>query len=430
MVAAKPQHEVRLRVARRPYKWLSESHTARFNLLYGGSSSAKSWSLGLYLTLEKFWKLSGVGLLIVRKTHPSVRISCWRLIHHWLSELDLLRRCRVNSTNSMIYGPNGSFMQFTGLDDPEKLKSAEGINYVWIEEATEITEHNLWQLHIRCRNNNPHENNSIWLSFNPVDPVKNKWLRDMTKLAPEGTYLQRPIRVLMVTYKDNPFLSREEQATIEGLADSDEEYNKIYRLGEWATPTNIIFDNWAIVENFPEITDYGYGLDFGYANPTALVWCGVKDETDLYLREEIYETKLHNMQLVERFAQVGVNRGGDVIVADSAEPAYIDEIADAGYNVYPCEKTGGQGQASFVRTGIDRMKRYRIHIHKDSTHLIEEFGQYKWRSNKDGEVLDEPVKFQDHGIDAARYYVGSRPEPATTEILHIPAWLQAQLQQA
>ncbi len=427
-IAAQPTPQKRqIDVATKPGKWLRESHKARFNVLYGGASSAKSWTVGFYLALEKFWKQPGVGILIVRKTQPSVAISCWRLMIHWLAELDLLRKCKVNSTNRMIYSPGGSFMQFVGLDDVEKIKSIEGINYVWIEEATEITAHDLWQLHIRCRAKNPYQNNCIYLTFNPVDPIRNKWLRDMTKLAPEGTYLQRPIRVLMLTYKDNPFLAPEDRATIEGLADSDAEYNKIYRLGEWATPTNIIFDNWDIVESFPEINDYGYGLDFGYANPSALIWCGVKDEKNLYLREAIYETHLHNQDLIARLRDVGVQKESDVIVADSSEPAYIDEIAEAGYNVYPCEKTGGQGNNSFVRTGIDRMKRCRIHIHKDSVNLIEEFGQYKWRSSKDGEVLDEPLKFRDHGIDATRYYVGSRPEPAETVILQVPEWLRAEL---
>lgn len=428
-MATQIQQDLHLRVAKRAYRWLSESHKARFNVLYGGASSAKSWSMAMYLAVEKFWKLPGVGLLIVRKTQPSVAISCWRLMIHWLSGLGFLKKCRVNLTSRMIWAPNGSFMQFVGLDDVEKIKSIEGINYVWVEEATEISEHDLWQLHIRCRGKNPHENNCIFLTFNPVDPVRNKWLRDMTKLAPEGTYLQRPIRVLMLTYKDNPFLAPEERATIEGLADSDAEYNKIYRLGEWATPTNIIYDNYDVVETFPEINDYGYGLDFGYANPTAMVWCGVKDETDLYLREVIYETHLHNQDLIDKLPGIGITRN-DMIVADSAEPAYIDEIADAGWNVYPCVKSGGQGNASFVRTGIDRVKRHRIHIHAESVNLIEEIGQYKWRQSKDGDVLDEPLKFRDHALDAVRYYVGSRPEPAVTEVLQIPSWLKRELMNA
>ena len=66
-------------------------------------------------------------------------------------------------------------------------------------------------------------------------------------------------------------------------------------------------------------------------------------------------------------------------------------------------------------------------LRRELDELIEEFGQYKWRSTRDGEVLDEPLKFRDHGIDAARYYIGSRPEPVTTEVLLIPAWLKAEI---
>ena len=752
---------LKVRAAKHVYSWLHDSHQARFNVLYGGASSAKSWSMALYLLTEKFWKLPGVGLLVCRKTKPAVRTSCWRLVEHWLSEMGLWSSCKVNHTNLTITAPNGSFIQFAGLDDVEKLKcfsantevltdqgfklvsevnkgdllasmdpdtreasfrpvtntwaydydgpmiqpqsetgrrrpwvdfcvtpghkmlvrtyhrkrlrfieaqdlpgsywvprgstwggrlcetyavpdsgsahttqtrtfpivpflkflgwhisdgsfgcnkryqlaisqikkegraqiredlkdfpypvwegktaftlagkdlyewlhqyghysherrippdilelhpsllrhlfdammagdgtvtktgrcvyctnsrgladdmtivalklgyvpttkewypkyagnyangrpywslsmvkhvdtcvrgtetinyqgkvygfsvpphhtvlirhqgklmwcgqSVEGINYVWAEEATEIHERDLWQLHIRCRANNPYENNAVYLTFNPVDPIRNDWLKAMTQMAPDGTYLKRPLRVRMVTYLDNPFLSEEERATIEGLADSDDEYDKIYRQGKWATPSGVIYDNWDIVEEIPHVDDYGYGLDFGYTNPTALIWCGIRDETDLYLREVLYETHLHNQELIERLAQLGVGRD-DVIVADSSEPAYIDEIADAGYNIHPCVKTGGQGDKSFVRTGINRVKRMRMHVHSESTNVTDELGSYKWRHTKNNDPLDEPVKFRDHAVDAIRYYVGSRPEPSETVVVQIPEWLRAQL---
>jgi len=572
---------LKVRAAKHVYSWLHDSHQARFNVLYGGASSAKSWSMALYLLTEKFWKLPGVGLLVCRKTKPAVRTSCWRLVEHWLSEMGLWSSCKVNHTNLTITAPNGSFIQFAGLDDVEKLKcfsantevltdrgfklvsdvkqgdllasmnpktraasfqpvsktwmydyagpmicpvtsigqrpscvdfcvtpnhsmlvrtshgdnlrfveakdlpgaywiprhatwdgvkcgsqdayvrytatvdyrgqvygfevpphhtvlirrngkvmwcgqSVEGINYVWAEEATEIHERDLWQLHIRCRANNPYENNAVYLTFNPVDPIRNDWLRKITQAAPEGTYLKRPLRVRMVTYLDNPFLADEERATIEGLADSDDEYDKIYRQGKWATPSGVIYDNWDIVEEIPHVDDYGYGLDFGYTNATALIWCGIRDETDLYLREVLYETHLHNQELIERLAQLGVGRD-EVIVADSSEPAYIDEIAAAGFNIHPCIKTGGQGDKSFVRTGINRVKRMRMHVQSESTNVTDELGSYKWRHTKDNDPLDEPVKFRDHAVDAIRYYVGSRPEPSETVVMQIPDWLRDQL---
>jgi len=73
------------------------------------------------------------------------------------------------------------------------------------------------------------------------------------------------------------------------------------------------------------------------------------------------------------------------------------------------------------------MKRYRIHIHADSTNLQAEIGSYKWRHTKADDPLDEPVKFRDHAVDAIRYYVGSRPEPSETVVVQIPEWLRAEL---
>jgi PBSX family phage terminase large subunit len=294
-------------------------------------------------------------------------------------------------------------------------QSIEGINYVWMEEATEFNYHDFLQLHIRCRAHNFHQRNQLFLTFNPVDPLSNKWLKDLTDQRPACTFLNAPCQILHCTHTDNLFLSEDEHAAIEALADADEEYNKIYRLGEWAIPTQIIFTNWNVVDDVPLVDDYAYGLDFGYIHPTALIWVGI-NEHDIYLREIIYQTHTTNAELIDLMKQEDIGPE-DTIMADSAEPAYIQEIADAGFNVHGVVKTGGQGDKSFVRTGIDRMKRMRLHITADSPNLKSEFETYKWKVTKDGLVLPEPVKFHDDGVDASRYVIGSLPDDAELLIL-------------
>jgi len=106
-------------------------------LLYGGAASAKSWSLALFL-VKKLYAETNIGCMVVRKTLPAVKTSCLKLIKHWLDllEIDYIENkveCYINIVGS------GSSFYFVGLDDVEKKKSFEGINYVWIEEATEIT---------------------------------------------------------------------------------------------------------------------------------------------------------------------------------------------------------------------------------------------------------------------------------------------------
>ena len=85
------------------------------------------------------------------------------------------------------------------------------------------------------------------------------------------------------------------------------------------------------------------------------------------------------------------------IYADSAEPARIEEITRAGFNVYPAKKE--------VKNGIDYIKRKKIYIHESCANTIKEIQSYKWKEKKDGEILDEPVKFLDHAMDALRYAV-------------------------
>ena len=49
------------------------------------------------------------------------------------------------------------------------------------------------------------------------------------------------------------------------------------------------------------------------------------------------------------------------------------------------------------------MKRQKIYIHPDCTDTISEMKTYKWKEDRNGNVLDEPVKFRDHLMDALRY---------------------------
>jgi phage terminase large subunit len=417
--------DVEINLPNKHYRWLLDSRGARFNVLYGGASSAKSWTLAAFLLIEKLYRLPGVGIAAFRKTKPSIRVSCWRLVEYWLGQLK--QPFEVNRTELKITAPNGSFMQFGGLDDVEKLKSIEGINYVWLEEATEMSVRDLMQLHIRTRAHNPHEPNQIFLTFNPVDPIGNDWLVKMTELAPQGDFLKHKCRVLNVTHWDNPMLEAEQRDAIEALADADEEYNKIYRLGQWATPTQIIYTNWDIVPEFPDermLDDVGYGLDFGYVNPSALIKVGIR-ENDVYVDEVLYESKLHNKDLIARMGVVIPNEHrGAVIVADSAEPAYIDELCDEGWYCLPVQKETGQQQKSFVKTGIDRVKRKTLHITARSTNVIHELRGYKWRVDKDENVLEEPVKFHDHALDALRYYLHEmlKEQELETVVAQVPEW--------
>ncbi len=389
------------KINRKPYKWLQSCSRRRFAYLYGGAASSKSWALTQYLILEKLYGQTGIGILALRKTKPSVKVSCYRLVLYWLNQMGL--DYKENKSDWTITAPTGSFIKFDSIDDVEKKKSIEGINYIWLEEATEFNEHEVMQLNLRCRATNKHGINQMFFTFNPIDPIGNEWLETRQRLA--KTHVdkitgERDSDDLILVHTDNPFLSLAERSQIEALADQDEEYNKIYRLGQWATPTNLIYSNWDIIERMPErYDDRAWGLDFGYSSSEVALIEVRFAGTDIYEREHLYQTGLTNPQLIAKLKTI-IESPFEQIIADCAEPKSIQEISNAGLNILPCKK----GTDS-VRHGINTVKSFKIHVTVDSVNLIKEKKGYKWKLDKDDNPLPEPLKFNDHLMDAERYVI-------------------------
>ncbi len=366
----------------------------RYLLLYGSAGSGKS-----HFAAEKILVRIMVGIkqgihhrfLVVRKTGPAVRKSVFTLFRHYLALWGLTGIVKVNRQEMTFTFPNGSDIICTGLDDPDKLKSIEGVTGEWLEEPTELSLKDFRQLDLRLRGRSG-KYKQIILSFNPISSLS--WLHD--------EFFKREKRsttVLHTTYKDNRFLDAEYIEMLEGLEDEDEQYYNVYALGLWGVLKNVIYSKWSELEPAAwskpfEVTVYG--LDFGFNNQTALIEINWYDGQP-YERELIYETNLTNQDLIDRLKQLKIKGR---IYADHAEPARIEEISRAGFDIVKADKS--------VSGGIDTVKRFHTYIHEDSTNLIAEKQGYKYKEDRNGNVLDEPVKFKDHAVDAERYGIHSR----------------------
>jgi phage terminase large subunit len=179
---------------------------------------------------------------------------------------------------------------------------------------------------------------------------------------------------------------------IELYKELDPNYWKIYGLGERGVSEAKIYSHWQLCDVLPEADETIYGLDFGYNNQTSLVEVAIKDQ-NIYTKEIIFESYLTNGQLIERLKDKEIH---NIIYADSAEPQRIEEIRKAGFDIKPAEKEVGKG--------IDTVKTRKWFITKDSVNILKEAKSYSWRV-KDEKVTDEPVKANDHAMDAIRYAI-------------------------
>lgn len=358
----------------------------------GGARSSKSYSI-LQLLVQKFVTEPRKTMLISRKTLPSLRLTAYKVFVELLKEYGYYKECIHNKTeHSITYMIDPSdescatTVHFLSIDDPEKIKSTE-FNYAFLEEANEFSFDDFFIVNTRMSGQTiPEQPNKIYMALNPNEEFS--WVNSKLRERDDVEFIQS-------TYKDNPFLTAEYTKILTDLKETDPRLYKIYALGEWAALPNKIYQVYDVIDFDGAFSDEWYGIDFGYNHPTALVWVGRRDD-GMYVKELIYESHKTNQDIISIMDDLNINRKLP-IYADSAEPARIEEIYRAGYNIYQAEKK--------VDDGIDSVKRYKLHIHPDSVNLIKEVQTYSWREDKNGHMMEEPVKFNDDLVDAMRYAI-------------------------
>lgn len=316
---------------------------------------------------------------IVRSTIPSLKRSVIKDFRDILNGLGIWESDRWSESNKTYSFSSGAIVSFFSTDDEGKLRGIKA-DISWLEEASEIDADSAFQIGIRTTQ-------KIIYSYNPtISPYH--WLRQQ--------YGDKDVEVFRTTYRDNPFIGKEQIAAIEDLKEKNPKYWQIYGLGEFAGNDRQIF-HFEIAEYIPDSAEFvGYGIDFGYSrDETAMVGVWKWGEL-LYLKEFVYEKGLTTGDIVNRLRRFAPNR--EEIYGDSSEPRLIEEIYRSGFNIKPVTK--GPNSINF---GIQTMLGFRIHIEKYSQNLINEMYGYQWATDKGGNVLDKPEGGLDHLIDAARY---------------------------
>jgi phage terminase large subunit len=355
-----------------------DNSTKRITIEQGGTRSGKTYNILMWLIFGYALKNKGKTITICRKTYPSLRASSMRDFFDILRHYDMYEEQDHNKSNSE-YKLEGNLFEFISLDQPQKVRGRKR-DVLYINEANELYFEDWQQLIFRTTE-------KAILDYNPSDEFH--FIYDKIKPRDDADFY-------ITTYKDNLFLSKEIIAEIERLKNIDENYWKIYGQGQIGSSQALIFRINECNAIPGEAKFLSYGMDFGFTNdPTTLV--AIYQQGDnIYLKELLYQTGLTNKDIDEKLKFNEIER--KEVFADSAEPKSIEELYRMGWNIKPATK--GQGS---VNIGIDMMKRYQLHVTKDSVNMIKEFRNYKWQEDKNGNILNVPVDMFNHTIDAIRY---------------------------
>jgi phage terminase large subunit len=374
-----------------PVFWANKEayDSRRFRVIanQGSTRSSKTYSLSqLMVDIASGGKNELTGkpygpkeISIVSPSLPHIKKGARRDVLKVLEDLGIFNENDFNRTDNIYHFPaTGSYIEFFGADDSKRVRGP-GRKILYVNEANLLLRDTYVQLALRTEE-------QIFMDFNPAD---------------EFSYVyevaDKPGNKLIVsTYRNNRAnLSKEQIEEIESLEGLDDNLWRVFGLGQRGSSSETIYTHWKLVDEMPDRGERIRGQDFGFNVASALVDIEFY-EGGTYVDELLYETKLTTNDLIERYQALGLTKS-IATYCDAAEPKTIEEICRAGYNALSADKD--------VTEGIRKVKSQPLYITKRSVNLIKELKSYKWKTDKDGKVLDEPVKFNDHACDALRYGV-------------------------
>lgn len=374
----------------------------RYLVLYGGRGSGKSEFAARKLFMRCMFE-GNHRFLMMRKVRSRCRESVARVMLTLLDECGIKYDHNETKREIAFRGMTGAMniLVYDGLDDPDKIKSIKGITGVWLEEATEFTQHDFTILDL-CLREEVETYHQVMMTFNP-DEARARWIKRRFFTGIDDAYTGKgdvPSSFLHhSTIEDNPIDAVRNGYRKQLDQIDDPTLMKIFKLGIWSIARGIIYQHPRItpLSEWPKEFDVEfYGIDFGFNNPMALIWHGVKDQV-IYLRQIIFETHLTTSDLIDKMKDADVKKKIP-IYADPSAPGDIEEVKRAGYRCKAAVSHKGS-----VLSGINFVKAQKLVTCEENGDLNDEFKTYKWKEDRSGEPLDEPAKFDDHGMDGVRY---------------------------
>jgi phage terminase large subunit len=391
---------------------------ARYKGLHGGRGSGKSHFFAEMLVEEATIR-PGLRAVCVREVQKSLKQSVKLLVEDKIRSMGVSHLFEVFEAE--IRTPGGGVIIFQGMQNhtADSIKSLEGFDIAWCEEAQSLSQRSLDLLRPTIRK----PGSELWFSWNPNSP------QDPIDVLLRGDHPPSGAVVIEINWNDNPWLPDELRDEQEDDKRRDPDKWAHVWGGQYSLNSEArVFRNWRI-EDFeaPRNAVHRFGADWGFAmDPTALVRCHIEGRTLFVDYEavevgcEIDETpylfsgdaKPENWPngsayingpspiSPQRKRRDGIPRANlDLIRADSARPETVSYMRRHGYKITPAIKGPGS-----VEDGIQFLKAFDIVVHPRCLNVIGELTLFAYKIDPHtGEVLSELDDKNNHTIDALRY---------------------------
>lgn len=399
---------------------------SRYKGAKGGRGSAKSHFFGDLLVTRAVG--APTRAVCVREVQKSIQKSVKQLLEDKIRSRGLIHMFRILETHiEVVAGAGkGGRIDFQGMQNhtADSIKSLEGYDIAWIEEAQSLSQRSLDLLRPTIRK----AGSEIWASWNPAkadDPIEQLLCGDH---PPAGAV------VVTANYVDNPWFPEElrEEMEVDRLRDPDK-FNHVW-LGQYLKRSSaLVFKNWRIQAfETPSDANRRFGADWGFAqDPTVLVSAFIGrwgpngeaiDDPDgkvLFVDDEAWaieceiddtpalfagDCPTHHADGMLRWTNPNKRRGvkGSLkrrITADSARPETIRHMRRRGFKIIPAIKGAGS-----IEDGIEFLKSFDIVVHPRCELTAKEMASYSFKVDKDTEeVLPELADKDNNAIDSLRY---------------------------
>lgn len=363
----------------------------RYKVFHGGRGGAKSWGIARALVVMAASKK--LRVLCTREVQNSIKDSVHKLLKDQIEMLGLNPWFRI--TNESITSASGSEFLFKGLRfDPLGIKSTEGVDICWVEEAQSVSSDS-WAILIPTIRK---EGSEIWVTFNPGEEQDPTYQRFIVNPPDDSITVE-------VNYYDNPYLPDTLRKEMEYCKRVDyEAYEHIWLGKPKSISESVIFRNRYRVEAFPDdlwlqADRLFFGADFGFANdPSTLIRMFMLG-TRLYIEYEAYGVGVELDEMPQFYDSIPEVRKWPV-KGDNSRPETISYLARQGFSIDAAVKWKGS-----VEDGVTYLKGFEeIIIHERCKHTADEFRHYSYKvDKKTGDILPIIVDKFNHCIDAIRY---------------------------